>query len=477
MYDVFIIGAGVTGSMIARELSRYQLSVAIIDRENDVGNVTSNANSAIIHSGYDPLPGSLKAKFNVSSNPLFDKLCEELDVSFSRIGSLTVAVEDKQLPLLKELENRSKINGVPVSLLSSEEVKKMEPNINQNVKAALFAPTCGIINVFEYVTHAMENAVDNGVTCYLDEEVVAIRNKDGHYEIETNKRKFESKVVINAAGLGAEKISRLVYDVDWHITPRKGEYYLISHDVQNLVNHVLFPLPSEKGKGILVSLTTSGDYIVGPSSEPSEIDDVSCDPLTLKNIKEQGLTLVSNIPFNKSIRNFAGVRATTSRHDFIIESIPGQDRFIEVCGIESPGIASSPMISKYVVEELVSKVLPLKEKKDFNPCVRKHIRFRGLSKEEKNKLIAQDKDFGKVVCYCEQITLGEIKDELHRSVPPTTVKGVKRRTRAGMGNCQGGYCSSTILFYLAKYFDYKPDEIKWDKDNSNILIKKVKDHK
>lgn len=473
LYDVFVIGAGITGSMIARELSRYELSVAIIDKENDIGNVTSNANSAIIHSGYDPLPGTLKAKLNVLSNPLFDKICEDLDVSFSRIGSLTVAIEDSQLPLLKELENRSKENGVDVTLLNGDQVKQLEPNINPNVKGALLAPTCGIINVFELTTHAMENAVDNGVICYLDEEVLSIDKESDHYVIKTNKHTFEARVIINAAGLGCEKISRMVYDVDWHLTPRKGEYFLISHQVHDLVRHVVFPLPSEKGKGILVSLTTSGDYIVGPSSEPSDADDVSTDPKTLENIKEQGSSLIFNIPFSSSIRTFAGVRPTTTRHDFIIETIPGQDHFIQACGIESPGIASSPMIAKMVVD-LVGNVLSMKEKKNFNPKIRKHIHFNSLSLEEKNKLIEKDKDFGKIVCYCEHITLGEIKDELSRSTPPKTIKAVKRRTRAGMGNCQGGYCSSTILFYLAKYFNELPTDIKYDKDDSNVLLKKVK---
>ena len=280
-YDVLIIGAGVTGAMIARNLSKYDLKVALLDKENDVGNLTSNANSAIVHSGYDPVPGTNKAKFNVAGNAMFDKICEELDVKFQRVGSLTVALYDEQLPILKELEERSKQNGVPVELLSAEEVKKLEPNINPCVKGALLAPTAGIVDVFNFVVHAVENAVDNGVKLFLNEEVVSIK-KDGEYHvIKTKKGEFCAKIVINAAGCFADKIAEMVEPIDWKITPRKGEYFVLDHYKEGLVNHVIFPLPSEKGKGILVTMTTSGNYLVGPSSELTlDPSDYQTDPPT-----------------------------------------------------------------------------------------------------------------------------------------------------------------------------------------------------
>jgi len=476
MYDVLIIGAGITGSLLARELTRFNLKIAVIDKENDVGNVTTNANSAIIHSGYDPVPGTLKAKLNVLGNAKYDALCDELDVPFGRIGSLTVALYDEQLPLLKELADRSKENGVEVKLLSPEEVKEMEPNISPEIKGALFAPTAGIIDPFNLAVHAMENAIDNGATLYLDEEVIGITNNNDFYTIKTNKRSFESKMVINAAGLNSDKIAAMVEDIDWKMIPRKGEYFILDHYAPGLVNHVIFPLPSEKGKGILVSLTTSGNYIVGPSSEPvDDVNDFSTDALTLANVRNQALSMVPSIPFFHGIRVFSGIRPTTTRHDFIIETAKDQPFFINVAGIESPGLASSPAISDYVIYNFVSKVFDLEKNPNFNPRVRRYIRLKTLSLQERNELIKKNPDYGHIVCFCEQVSLGEIKDTFLRSVPPTTVKGIKRRTRAGFGRCQGGFCSPTVTLEIAKYFNISPAEIKWDKDDSEILLSKVKD--
>ena len=365
-YDVIVIGAGVTGAMISRNLARYDIKVALLDKENDVGNLTSNANSAIIHSGYDPVPGTNKAKFNVLGNKMFDKICEELDVTFARVGSLTVALYDEQLPILKDLEKRSHENGVEVKLLSADEVKKMEPNINPNVKGALFAPTAGIIDVFNFVVHAVENAIDNGVELFLNQEVISITKKDDLYIVKTNKREFITKMVINAAGCYADKIAEMVEPIDWKITPRKGEYFVLDHYQAGLVNHTIFPLPSEKGKGILVTMTSSGNYLVGPSSEPvEEKDDYRTDPITLAEVKRQALEMVPSIPFMHMIRVFAGNRPTCTRHDFVIEYSKKDKYFINVGGIESPGFVSSPAIGEYVVEELVKPVLSMKEKANY----------------------------------------------------------------------------------------------------------------
>ena len=368
IYDVLIIGAGVTGTMIARNLSKYKLKVALLDKENDVGNLTSNANSAIVHSGYDPVPGTNKAKFNVLGNAMYDQICDELDVNFYRVGSLTVALYDKQLPMLKDLAKRSEENGVKVELLSAEQVKEMEPNINPDVKGALFAPTAGIVDVFNFVVHAAENAIDNGVELFLNQEVKNIK-KDGEiYRITTQKGEFCAKIVINSVGAFADKIANMVEPVDWKITPRKGEYFVLDHYKAGLVNHVIFPLPSEKGKGILVTMTTSGNYLVGPSSEPDDDpNDYTTDQLTLKNIRSQATQMVPSIPFNQVIRVFAGTRPTCTRHDFVIEYAKSDKHFINVGGIESPGFVSSPAIGKYVVEELVRPLIKLEEKENYNP--------------------------------------------------------------------------------------------------------------
>ena len=475
MYDVIIIGAGITGTLIARELSKYNLSVAVLEKCNDVGNATTNANSAIIHSGYDPVPGTLKAKFNALGNPMYDQLTKELDVPFYRLGSLTVAIYDSQVDMLKELAERSKINGVEVKLLNKEETLALEPNINPEVKASLFAPTCGIIDPFNLTVRAMENAIDNGVNLHLSQEVIGIKKVDDHYEIQTNRGEFAAKIVINAAGNYADKIAAMVEPIDWNITPRKGEYFVLDHYKAGLVNRTIFPLPSEKGKGILVSVTTSGNYIVGPSSEPiQDKDDVSTDAETLRNVRAQATDLVPGIPFNQVIRTFSGNRPSCSRHDFIIEYAKSDNNFINVAGIESPGIASSPAIAQYVVNELVKPLIKLEENKNFNPCVRPVHRLYNAMLEGDYSYINEHENYSEVICSCEKVTLGEIMDQLNRSCPPHSVKGLKRRTRAGFGKCQGGFCQPRIVLLLAKFYGVSPLDIPLDDEGSNILLEKVK---
>ena len=475
MYDVIIVGAGVTGAMIARKLSRYNLSIALLEKENDVGNVTSNANSAIIHSGYDPVPGTLKAKLNVLGNQMFDDIARELDVHFNRCGSLTVAINEEQMKMLYDLEKRSEENGVPVQILPKEEVLKLEPNVNPEVVGALLAPTAGVIDPFNLVVHTVENAVDNGVELFVNQEVKDIEYLENKFVVKTSSQEFEGRVVINAAGLYSDKIASMIEPIDWTITPRKGEYFVLDHYKVGLVNRTIFPLPSAKGKGVLVSLTSSNNYIVGPSSEPIEDkDDASTDAYTLGEIRRQATDLVPSIPFNQVIRVFSGVRPTPSTHDFIISSAKSNDHFINVAGIESPGLVSSPAIAEYVCENFISKLFNLEKKDNFNPCVRKYHRLNEMSEEERNKLIKQNPDYGKIICSCEKVSLGEIKELLSRSVPPTTVKGVKRRCRAGFGKCQGGFCSPMVTMILAKHYGVSPLDIKWDKENSNILVEEVK---
>ena len=475
MYDVIIIGAGVVGAMIARKLSRYNLSVCLLEKENDVGNVTSNANSAIVHSGYDPVPGTLKAKLNVLGNSMFDEIAKDLDVHFYRTGSLTVATTDEQLKMLDDLVIRSKENGVPVELLSHDQVLELEPNINPSVKGALLAPTAGIIDPFNLVVHAVENAVDNGVKLFVNQEVVDIKYLNDEFVVKTQDNEYHAKVVINAAGLYSDKIASMIEPIDWSLTPRKGEYFVLDHYKVGLVNHTIFPLPSAKGKGVLVSMTSSNNYIVGPSSEPiPDKDDVSTDAYTLSEIRRQATDLVPSIPFNQVIRVFSGVRPTPSTHDFIISAAKSNGHFINVAGIESPGLVSSPAIAEYVFDNFVSKLFNLEEKKDYNPRVRKYHRLNEMSEEERNQMIKENPDFGKIICSCEKVSLGEIKELLERSVPPRTVKGVKRRCRAGFGKCQGGFCSPMVTLLLADHYKVSPIEIKWDKENSNILVEEVK---
>ena len=449
----------------------------IIDKSNDAGNLTSSANSAIIHSGYDPEPGTNKAKFNVLGNKMYPELVKDLDVPYVPCGSLTVALEEEQLEILKQLQERSRINGVPVELLSKEEVLKMEPNINPEVKGALYAPTAGVIDPFNLVIHAMENAIDNGVVFLRNHEVKDIKKENDYFVVNTNKEDLYARVVINAAGVKADKIAAMIEEIDWAITPRKGEYYLLDHYKEGLVNRTIFPLPSKKGKGILVSITSSGNYIVGPSSELADPDDVSTDAPTLANIKASASLMVPSIPFKETIRVFSGLRATCTRHDFIVEPAKKERNFINVAGIESPGFVSAPAIAEYVVNELIKPVLKLEKNPSFNPKVKPYHRMHYLSEEEQLKAIKEDSDFGEIVCNCEHISLGEIKESLNRSCPPVSIKGVKRRCRAGFGKCQGGFCQPKILLLLAKHYNVSPTEIPLNEDGSYIIDHLIKEAK
>lgn len=477
IHDVLIIGAGVTGTMIARELSKYKLDTVIIDKSNDVGNMTSSANSAIIHSGYDPEPGTNKAKFNVLGNKMYPQIVKDLDVEYIPCGSLTVALEEEQLETLKMLQERSRINGVPVELLNKEEVLKLEPNINPEVKGALYAPTAGVIDPFNLVVHAMENAIDNGVTFLRNHEVKNIKKENDYFVVNTNKEDLYARIVINAAGVKADKIASMIEEIDWAITPRKGEYYLLDHYKEGLVNRTIFPLPSKKGKGILASITSSGNYIVGPSSELADPDDLSTDAPTLANIKASASLMVPSIPFKETIKVFSGLRATCTRHDFIVEPSKTERNFINVAGIESPGFVSAPAIAEYVVNELIKPVIKLENNPSFNPKVKPYHRMYYLSEEAQIQTIKENSDFGEIICNCEHISLGEIKEALSRSCPPVSIKGVKRRTRAGFGKCQGGFCQPKILLLLARHYDVSPTEIPLNEDGSYIIDHLIKETK
>ena len=475
MYDVLVIGAGVTGAFISRNLSFYKLKVLLLDRENDVGNVTSNANSAIIHSGYDPVPGTLKAKFNVLGNKMFDDIAKELDIHFYRIGSITVATNEKQLQTLEDLLIRSKENGVETRILSKEELEKLEPNISKEAVGGLLAPTAGIIDPFNCVSHCVENALDNGVELRLGEEVKEIKQLSDHFEVITNRGSYETKIVINAAGLGSEKVARMIEDVDWKMIPRKGEYFVLDHYALGLVNHTIFPLPSEKGKGVLVSLTSSNNYIVGPSSEPiDDMEDFSTDTLTLNEIKRQAKELVPSIPYNQMIRVFSGIRPTTTRHDFIIEPAKSNKYFINVAGIESPGFVSAPAIAEYVVEELVRPLIKLEKDEKASRYIKKYVKLNELDDATRNRLIKENPDYGKIICSCEKVSLGEIKDLFKRSLKPRTVKAIKKRVRAGFGKCQGGFCSPMVARIIAEEYNIPLTDVLWDKEGSEILLEEIK---
>ncbi len=474
-FDILIIGAGVIGSFLARDLARYNLKIALLDKENDVGNKTSSANSAIIHSGYDPKPNSLKAKLNVLGNKMYPSIAEELDVHFGQNGSLTVAFSPEEIVTLQYFAKRAKENDVETILLSKEETFKLEPNLSNEIVGSLFAPSAGIIDVFNLVVHLAENAVDNGVKLFLNQEVKNITNIENKFKVETNDRVFVADMVLDCAGVNALQLANMLEKQTYEIKPRKGEYYVLDHQNKPLVSHTIFTLPTEKGKGVLFSMTTSGNYLIGPSSEEvSDFSDDATDGPTLNSVFVKARKIYPDIPRKEIIRVFAGLRASSSKKDFIIEPLKNYPKFIVVGGIESPGLASAPAISKYVIDNYISKLIKLDVNPLFNPRVKKYTNLKELSYEDREKIITLNPKYGQIVCGCEQISLGEIEDLFLRSVPPRSIKGIKKRCRSGYGKCQGGYCFTKLVMILAEKLNIKPTDVVYDNMDSFILKTETK---
>ena len=470
IYDVIIVGGGVIGCAIARELSKYKLRTVLLEKNNDVCNETSAANSAIVHSGYDPLPNSLKAQMNVLGNSMYPQMCKELDVPFIKNGSLTIATTDDEMNTLLSLQKRANENKVETKILSSEEVLKLEPQLNKDIKGALFAPTCGIVNPFELTVALMENAMDNGVELLLNHEVNNIKINENSVSVFCkNNKELECKVLINAAGLFADDINAFVDKDSFTITPRKGQYFVLDHFDLNFVKHTLFMVPSDKGKGVLVTPTTSGNYLIGPSSDfVDDKQDLSTTKDILDSVRSQASRIIENIPYANLIRQYSGLRAVSSTGDFIIEHSKVSKNLINVAGIQSPGLASCPAIALKVVE-LLKECMPLNANEEFNPIRRKVYRLKEMSLEDKNKLISENPQFGHIVCRCEKISEGEIVDCIHRNCGATTVKGVKKRCRPGFGKCQGAMCEASVIKILARELKKDESEILYSENGSNIL--------
>lgn len=484
MYDIAIIGAGIAGSYIARELSRYQLNVILLDGESDVGNQISMANSAIVHAGFDAPSYKLKGKFNAPGCIMYGKLCDDLDVPFNRCGSLVVAHTEEEMETIQDLYKNGLVNGVPgMEILFKEKVHEMEPNLNPDICGALWAPSAGIVSPFELVAKVAENAVDNGVTLQLDTLVTDIEKKDGSFTLKTTQGDIDAKLVVNAAGVYADDVYEMVGDPYFELLARKGQYFIFDKEVGDTVNTVIFPCPTKNGKGILVSPTVHGNLLIGPDAAPTEKGNISTTQDRLDYVKENA---VKNVPlvgkiYNKIIRNYAGTRNTaiktdwtTTDGDFIIEESPVKN-FINFAGYESPGLTSIPASGRYVVEEII---LPMAEREgiaveanpEFDPKTRKHIYFADLPEEEKIAVIKENPKYGHMICRCETITEGEIIDVIHRSAGATTVKGVKKRCRAGMGRCQGGFCSPRVVEILSRELNIPMEEVCYDKKTDAFIL-------
>ncbi len=452
MLDVIVIGGGVIGGTVLRELTKYNLSVCLLEKENDVCMGQSKANSGIVHAGFDATPNSLKARFNVLGNKMMAAYARELGVKYVNNGSLVVAYSEEELPVLEQLKTRGEQNGVEdMEILSRAQLRALEPNISDSAVGALHAKTGGIVCPYGLTIAAIGNAMDNGAKLYTDFEVCKIQKENGIFSVfAKDGRVVESRTVINCAGLAGGKIAALIGDDYVQIGGRKGEYILLDRESGDFVSHTIFCTPTSKGKGILVTQTADGNILLGPTSEEMENPSTETTATGLAYITEKVCAMTNNPPLYNTITSFTGVRAYSSRHDFIIEESQSTQGFIHCVGIESPGLTSAPAIAKYVVEEIVGGMFPLTKNESFQGKREKESFFKDLTTEEKNALIQKEPAYGKIVCRCEQITEGEILRAIRENPPAKNVDAVKRRTRAGMGRCQGGFCQPYVMELIAK---------------------------
>ena len=448
-----VIGAGVIGCSIARELSRFDLKVLVLDRESDVCEGTSKANGGLVHAGYGNDPSSLKGKLSARGNRLMRDLTEELDVPYCEIGSLVLAFNDEDLKTLEKLMKWGKANAVPgIKIISREEVHKREPNTSPQARAALFCPATGILSPFELTVALAENAAQNGVSFLLNNEVVGFSLKGPTIQaVQTNHGIFPCRWVINSAGVYADTISHLAGDNHFKIKPRKGQAFILHKRARSLFWGIIFPPPSRVTKGVSLIPTIEGNVFVGSTAE--EITDKT----DLSTSKQGFDYLVSSVrkispQFDPDtiISFFAGIRAASDRGDFIIEVAPKVTNLVNVAGIESPGLAAAPAIAEMVLEILKNEGPALKPNKRFIPRRERISRFSELTDEEKDRLIARQPDYGRIICRCELVTEGEIVQAIKRPIGAKTLDGIKRRTRAGTGPCQGGFCSPRVAEILSR---------------------------
>jgi glycerol-3-phosphate dehydrogenase len=449
MFDVAVIGAGVIGGAVARELVRWGAQVVILEKCSDVAMGATRANSAIVHAGFDAKEGSLKALLNVRGSLMMKEYAAELGVKYKNNGSLVVGFNDEDRATLEDLCIRGKKNGVPgVEVIDRARILELEPNIGDGVTCALYAPTGAIICPYELCMAEIGNAMDNGAALKLDFEVKSIEKKDGIYRVASDNDEVYAKYVVNCAGVYSDEVARMAGDDSFDVIPRRGEYMLLDKECGSLVSHTIFRCPSKMGKGILVSPTVDGNLLLGPTAENIEDkEDKSTTAEGLARVKMQAGEQVRGIAFGKTITSFTGLRSVGSTGDFIINE---RDGFVNCAGIESPGLSSAPAIGQYVREMLAKCGLELSLRDDFVPTRRPMHYFKEASEEEKNAIIAENPAFAHIICRCELVSEGEIVEAINTNPRPRDVDAVKRRTRSGMGRCQGGFCSPYVVEILAR---------------------------
>lgn len=476
MYDVLIIGAGVCGSAAARELSRYQLKIGVLEKGEDVCSGTSKANSGIVHAGFDAKPGSLMAEMNVKGNAMMEELSKELEFSFERIGSLVLCFQEEDLDKLEDLKRQGEKNGVPdIQIIRQEALREMEPNISHEAVAALYAPTGGIVCPFGLNIALAENAAMNGVDFFFDKEVERIEKSEEGYRVITGDQVFETKCIINAAGVYADVFHNMVSEQKIHITARKGEYYLLDRSVGDYVNHTIFQLPGKYGKGVLVTPTVHGNLLVGPTAKDIENKEgTNTTAEGMEEVAKKAVRSVEGLPLRQVITSFTGLRAHEEGHEFIIEEVKDAPGFFDCAGIESPGLTSAPAIGVRLAE-LVSQKLHPEKKEDFISKRKGILNPQKLSREEWRELVKENPAYGTIICRCESVTEGEILDAIHRPLGARSLDGVKRRTRAGMGRCQSGFCAPKTMEILSREWKIPMEELTKAGGNSKLLVGTTKD--
>lgn len=470
-YDAVIIGAGVSGAAIARELAKYEARVCVLERCEDVCCGTSKANSAIVHAGYDARPGTLMARLDVEGSYMIPQLARDLDFLYRNNGSLVLCMHEEDLPLLQELYERGRRNGVSaLRMVTREEILAMEPHVREDVVAGMEAATGGIVCPFGMNIAFAENAAENGVEFRFDTTVTGFTHTREGWTVHTNQRDVEARTVINAAGVYADVLHNMVSTHKLHITPRRGDYYLLDKTTDGYAHHTLFQLPGKYGKGVLVAPTVHGNTIVGPTAiDIDDRDGVNTTAEGLEQVMRKAANIVKDAPLRQVITSFAGLRAHEDGHEFVIGEAEGAPGFFDCAGIESPGLSSSPAIGRMVAEMVRDKLL-LRRKASYKATRRGIVNPAELPFEERRALIEENPAYGRIICRCEGISEGEILDAIHRPLGARSLDGVKRRVRAGMGRCQGGFCAPRVMEILAQELDLPMEEITKSGGGSRLIV-------
>ena len=470
-YDAVIIGAGVSGAAIARELTKYEARVCVLERCEDVCCGTSKANSAIVHAGYDARPGTLMARLDVEGSYMIPQLARDLDFLYRNNGSLVLCMHEEDLPLLRELYERGRRNGVSaLRMVTREEILAMEPHVREDVVAGMEAATGGIVCPFGMNIAFAENAAENGVEFRFDTTVTGFTHTREGWTVHTNQGDVEARTVINAAGVYADVLHNMVSTHKLHITPRRGDYYLLDKTTGGYAHHTLFQLPGKYGKGVLVAPTVHGNTIVGPTAiDIDDRDGVNTTAEGLEQVMRKAANIVKDAPLRQVITSFAGLRAHEDGHEFVIGEAEGAPGFFDCAGIESPGLSSSPAIGRMVAEMVRDKLL-LRRKASYKATRRGIVNPAELPFEERRALIEENPAYGRIICRCEGISEGEILDAIHRPLGARSLDGVKRRVRAGMGRCQGGFCAPRVMEILAQELDLPMEEITKSGGGSRLIV-------